>query len=838
MPSADPTLDRLFGGDPAADPAEDCAEDPSDVSFPSASAGRGPASPERPPGLVSPRVTAPPQDLGLVGRGGMGEVRRLRDPALGRTYVRKAVRPDRWSEELEARLVQEARIMARLDHPGVVPIFALEEDVSGRRAFSMREVRGERFDARIRAAWERRPDRLPGRLLDELGRVAETLAYAHNRGVIHRDVKPQNIMVGRRGEVLLLDWGLATIDEEGIELHTAELEVDPLETRFGSTLGTPAWAAPEQLDPTLGAVGPAADVFALGAVLFNILAGRPPFAAGRRPTDLAPPLEAPFPIPEDLHDIVATALSLEPDARYADAEGLRSALLDWRDGEGRRARAQRDLRLATTAEEDGAAILAEAAVHRARAAALLSGVQAADPLSAKAPGWAEEDAARRLEEAAEVALARVVPHLQAALVHDPDAVEAHARLADHYQARHAAAEGRGDHPEALRLEALLRAHDRGRHRVWLEGGAELSLTTEPADAVITLYRYVEQDRLLRPVFERRFGAGPLVREPLPRGSYLLLLEAPGHHPTRYPVSLDRGEHHDGRDDRGAVRPVRLPPLGTLGLNDCYVPAGWFYQGGDELAISGLPARRRWLEGFILQRENVTQAEYLSYLNRLRQEVGEEAALVAAPRPIAAREGEESPVVYGRDPAGDFILVPDAEGDLWDLDWAVIYVSWDHVQAYAVDLARRTGLPWRLPRELEREKAGRGADRRPYPWGHHLDPAFCSMDGSQAGRPLPLPVAAYPTDESPFGVHGLGGGYRDWLADAWGRLEPPQDLALDQPRMRVSRGGSWLGDRRWSRVCSRGWIDPRHRTVDISFRLARSWPPPPAPEGLADLGQAG
>lgn len=208
----------------------------------------------------------------VVGRGGMGEVFLARDDTLGRPVAVK--RPGRPGGD---RFQREAAITSRLDHPSVVPVYGLGTDAAGRPCYAMRFVDGQTLRDAINA---HHAGTGPG-LRAMLGRfvaVCNAVAYAHNRGVVHRDLKPANILIGPFGETLVVDWGLAkeigTADEPtgGAVFATGP---DPF-TEVGLVLGTPAYAAPEQIDG--GEVGPTTDVFALGGVLFTILTGRPPIA--------------------------------------------------------------------------------------------------------------------------------------------------------------------------------------------------------------------------------------------------------------------------------------------------------------------------------------------------------------------------------------------------------------------------------------------------------------------------------------------------------------------------------------------------------------------------------
>jgi serine/threonine protein kinase len=262
-------------------------------------------------------VSARYEILALLGQGGMGTVYRALDRELGREVALKVVGP-RAATQLEAadeRLLAEARILARLEHPGLVPVHDLGTLPDGRVFYAMKQVRGERLDVFVHTLG--REDRLE--LLRLFERICETVAFAHAQGVIHRDLKPGNIMVGPFGEVLVLDWGLAKIRsnpepgaaplaEESSESHS-RLTDDVSATGAGTILGTPGYMAPEQ---SAGSeADERSDVFALGALLRFLLTGSPEPTPGRRRA-----------LPAPLRAIIAKATAPVPADRYPRASEI------------------------------------------------------------------------------------------------------------------------------------------------------------------------------------------------------------------------------------------------------------------------------------------------------------------------------------------------------------------------------------------------------------------------------------------------------------------------------------------------------------------------------------
>jgi len=234
-----------------------------------------------------------------VGRGGMGSVYLADDTHLDRPVALKVLDLDDPRGLLAERLLREARILARLEHPGIVPVHEAGRLADGRVFYAMKYVEGERLDHRV----ARDPD-LPSRLR-LFRRVCEAVAFAHDRGILHRDLKPQNVMVGTFGEVWVMDWGVAKVlrdvDRPPDRGGAGTAAWGATDTDHGTVLGTRGYMAPEQERGDLSAVGPRSDVYSLGAMLRFLLGDDPP-----RP----------------LLAICAKAMAAEPAERYAGALDL------------------------------------------------------------------------------------------------------------------------------------------------------------------------------------------------------------------------------------------------------------------------------------------------------------------------------------------------------------------------------------------------------------------------------------------------------------------------------------------------------------------------------------
>ena len=243
--------------------------------------------------------------LGIAGTGGMGTVYSVEDEELGRRVALKVLEVK--DVAVETRLRREAQVLARLEHPGIVPVHEVGTLADGRAFYTMKLVQGDRLDRYISKGLS-----LSERLRVFL-RIAEAVAFAHAHGVVHRDLKPQNVMVGPFGEVLVLDWGLAKVLSEPADRPTVSPAAKrrPDDTGDGAVLGTPGFMSPEQEAGGSGTVDARADVFSLGALLRWLLEPRAPA-----------PLEA----------IACKAMAPRPGDRYPAASDLAQDVARFLDG--------------------------------------------------------------------------------------------------------------------------------------------------------------------------------------------------------------------------------------------------------------------------------------------------------------------------------------------------------------------------------------------------------------------------------------------------------------------------------------------------------------------------
>jgi serine/threonine protein kinase len=358
---------RAHGGDPARslaaistvgsafEPLQQVADTDVQASLAHVVATR---SPDDPRATMAPAVedgSAPRvryRRLRPHARGGLGEVFVAHDSELHREVALKEIQDEHADNQTSrARFTVEAEITGGLEHPGIVPVYGLGSYSDGRPFYAMRFIKGDSLAHAIKG-YHADPSlrRDPGertlalqKLLRRFLDVCNAIAYAHSRGVLHRDLKPGNIMVGTYGETLVVDWGLAKLLDRP-EVADAETFLSPpsgsgvVATVAGTALGTPAYMPPEQATGRLDDHGPRSDVYSLGATLYHLLTDHPPFTPAAdlgatlariqkgefpRPRELAPD------VPRPLEAICLKAMALRPDDRYATPLALAADIEDW-----------------------------------------------------------------------------------------------------------------------------------------------------------------------------------------------------------------------------------------------------------------------------------------------------------------------------------------------------------------------------------------------------------------------------------------------------------------------------------------------------------------------------
>lgn len=347
--------------------------------------GAATAAPAPATGKISGRY----QIMNEIARGGMGAIIKAQDRDLRRPVAMKVMLHD--NKEHRLRFVEEAQITGQLEHPGIVPVHELGIDRGGKLFFTMKLVNGRSLKQILSELRAHEPEAVKEftitRLVRTLIAIADAVAFAHHRGVVHRDLKPDNIMIGCFGEVLVMDWGLAKLvgppanvatdrlrrhrrETSGID-HPPALAVDEFagtvssqrhnsghHTMLGSVVGTPAYMAPEQARGETGLITRKTDVYALGAILYEMLTLTPPVQGRDAQTAIAqvlagriiaPELRNPGrTVPPELSAIAMKALQREPHHRYQSIEELRGDLERFL--EGRSVSAHADSTLQTIAK--------------------------------------------------------------------------------------------------------------------------------------------------------------------------------------------------------------------------------------------------------------------------------------------------------------------------------------------------------------------------------------------------------------------------------------------------------------------------------------------------------
>jgi len=789
------------------------------------------------------------QFMGEIARGGMGVILKGHDTDLGRDVAVKVL-DKRLSERMDVvqRFVEEAQIGGQLQHPGIVPVYELGMMADERPYFTMKLVKGRTLAALL--AERETPSSNRGHLIEIFEAICQTMAYAHSRGVIHRDLKPANIMVGAFGEVQVVDWGLAkvlsrggTADEKlAREVHTQMTVLETVrsegsgsgtESMVGSILGTPAYMPPEQAMGLVDQMDERSDVFALGAILCEILTGQPPYmgtqdeliamAAMAKLDDAHARLEACGGEPE-MVELATRCLMPAPAARpksaavvaevvhqhLAAAEArVHEARVEAAEAEGRAAALKRTQVL-------GAGLLA------AIAAGLLLSLwfwREADRAAATAPpslAPAIEDSRARLVEATRRAASGA--HLQE-LEQRFEQLQAEAAQRSYWS--FASFEDYSQHqvlslmsetwqwlfdPDTGMLDGISPEYGWGieRRKAWAEQVAER--TTEGAEA--------------KPAWEEAIASIANEREcPLYRG--LEVTPQLGLLPLRRNAASGLWEFaHLQTGERarvGADGELRIGP--ETGLVFVLLPGGEFAMGAQPQRpdLPNFDPRARASEGpvhtvelqpFFLSKYEMTQAQWERFTG-------------ANPSYYGPDHGDGHSGIDGTHP--------------------VERVSWYDSER----VCRWLGLS--LPSEAQWEFAARagtssawwsGAERESLRGGVNL----ADRAAREAGAPWPqiedwpelddgfalhAPVDAFAPNA--FGLHQVHGNVFEWCldeyaADFYTRLHGPDPVAVDRDASggnRVSRGGSYRSTASSARSAFRQNDDPDSALAEVGLRPARA-----------------
>jgi formylglycine-generating enzyme required for sulfatase activity/tRNA A-37 threonylcarbamoyl transferase component Bud32 len=720
--------------------------------------------------------------LARLGQGGMGDVYLAEDTLLRRKVAIKVPRPEQVDEAATGRLIREARSAAALDHPHIGAIHEIADE-GGRAFIVMQYVEGETLAQRLAKG-----PLSPREVLDLAIPVADALAEAHRHGIVHRDVKPQNIMVGPRRQVKVMDFGLAR-PVAGTEPAASEAHTRTALTTPGAIAGTVAYMSPEQArgDSALDA---RSDVFSFGIVLYEMVTGRHPFAASSPAETLSAILSRP---PEllaryqtaaspELERIVGKALRKDREERYQAMKDMAldlAALRDETEFHDRVSRSGPSDPKATPAALPSPPRAAPRPRHRKpilTAALLAAGAAVAYVY------WHRSNLAWA---------AASVPRVEQ-LAADGDYAAAHtlALRVRRY---------RPDDPELTRLLAVI--------------ADDLSVATDPAGATVTLRRLDSADKAA-PV-SVVLGRTPLSHVTLPRGDYILRLELAGHEPFERSISSSV-TRANAEFDMGLSPAIQIE---QRLLESGQVPAGMVLVPSGAYALVGYTKPTQAtveLDPFLMDRREVSNREYKEFVGagayRDRDywkhsftKDGRSVAWEDAMRLLVDRTGLPGPRGWvGGNP-------PDGKED-----HPVTGVTWYEAAAYASFRGKA------LPTVFQWEKAARdgayviGGDWV-MPWGlvrQKSDVQRANFEGSET-----VPVSGLEFGMSPFGCLNMAGNVSEWLAN-------------QTPSGFLTAGGSWadppyiFGDY--------GSFPSLGSSAQLGFRCARLLPGATGDQGGATI----
>ncbi|MCE9637739.1 MAG: SUMF1/EgtB/PvdO family nonheme iron enzyme [Planctomycetes bacterium] len=764
--------------------------------------------------------------IGPIGHGGMGEVMLVQDRDLQRDVAMKVLRSGFVGHPvLSRKFVAEAQTTSQLEHPGIPPVHDIGISPDGKIYFTMKVVRGRALTDVLKDLFlgrkETRAEYTIHKLMTLMERICEAVHFAHEKGVVHRDLKPDHIMLGEFGEVHVMDWGIAKVtaakdtDESDVAEGIRTLDTDDaLATRIGTIKGTIPYMSPEQARGLL--LDRRTDIYSLGAILYEVLTLMPAFEGQGAELLLkvqshdCPPVETRNPrrpVHEALARICRRAMARNPADRHATAFELGAELRTFLDGRAERERRHRE---AEGLAAQGRAAMAAYVVSRDAidAAELQLKEQAAlvkpwQPLSEKrgvASAWRALDEAKQ---AAALAFAETTRLFEGALLAESENAIARAALADLWRGRLDDAEHRGERADAAHATTMVRRYDDGRLAAYIAGGGTLDLTTDPPGARVTLVQFEDRDGLFVAGAERDLGPTPLARVPLAMGSYLAIVRHPDFADVRYPIHIARNRVWKGR--------ARLRTREAIGEGFVYVPGGPFIRGdGKDLVSVELP-------DFVISASPVTFGDWARFLCAIEREQGADAATKLCPG--TAGDGP----FMERGPDGAWRVKPDfvtgrsrdRSEQAWGADFLarlpVLGVSWEDATAWCRWRSEETRSTWRLPTADEWEKAARGVDGRVYPWGSFEDASLGKCRDSREEPSQPEPVGAFPTSRSVYGMEDAVGNAWCWT-DSW----------LDsRSNLRVLKGGAWSTSVALLRCATRIAYEPSLRLAVTGFRCARS-----------------
>jgi serine/threonine-protein kinase len=676
-----------------------------------------------------------------VGSGGMGSVWKAWDRDLGRWVAIKLLKltADAAGQDDDVRrFLREAAVAARLRHPNIVSVYEAGE-IRGQHLIVMEFVDGKPLHHQ---------NFPPKRAMALVRDAARAVQYAHEQGVVHRDLKPSNIMLSASGQVFVMDFGLAR-----------SLTSPSTLTASGMLIGTPMYMPPEQAQAVRGRDEKVCDVYALGATLYELLTGRPPFQA-EEPWQLlvdvveqepVPPRRRNPAVPADADTITLKALQKQPSARYASAAEFADDLDRCLKGESIRARPTPVVvRAWRWTLRHRAAAIATACVLAVMAASAI----VVASLSGRESRRRAAEAGRRVERAAaaladyrargkdvDACFARGIAECKAAEALVPGHAEAGRLLGDFLWERYLLAEER-EEPELATPAAMVRAHAADRYAALLDAQARVWLSSDPAGAEVEYAPLVPSadGRVVRGG-GRSLGRTPIDGAEIPRGSGVLVVRLAGRCEARLPVLARRA---------GELRmSVKLFALDDRLKDFVHVPAGPFVMGGDDRAEGPTARTQPRVPDYFVARHELTWGEYKEFLDTLDRD----GMFRHVPKMVS---GDKPRLMFD----GVRFRLPADKADL-----PVTNVTPADAAAYCAWRSQRDGVAYRLPTAAEWEKAARGTDGRAYPWGGGFDWKLTTGGpGAHTDPAWPERIGANANDESVYGALDMGGNVGE-LVDA-------------------------------------------------------------------------